>query len=88
MSGYTKGKWSQFVDECDVVVFDDTELNRHICRCSTGVTIAERDANANLIASAPELLEALEAMCNETKNVSPKTFKMCISAIAKAKGER
>ena len=45
-------------------------------------------ADANLIAAAPELLEALKAICNETKNVSPKTFDMCNKAIAKAEGDK
>jgi len=47
-------------------------------------------ANANLIAAAPELLEALEAMLDEydVHQGHMGTYTNAIEAIAKAKGER
>ena len=52
----------------------------------------EHDANAPLIAAAPELLEALEKIQNRLKSShTPKAISECLSwcarAIAKAKGE-
>ena len=48
-------------------------------------------ANARLMAAAPELLEALEAMFRTTKPTCHKLYvarDMAESAIAKAKGEK
>lgn len=57
----------------------------------------ERDANARLIAAAPELLEALEALANRVDPANKKrdltitsfvaALKKARAAIAKAKGE-
>jgi hypothetical protein len=62
-----------------------------------GITIAETEANARLIAAAPELLEALIAMEQEKSDYMRRnalgdpsvetTNKMARAAIAKAKGQ-
>lgn len=43
-------------------------------------------ANARLIAAAPELLEALEAIVAESDKLPEHQFQLAVAAIAKAKG--
>lgn len=47
---------------------------------------AEGRANARLIASAPELLVALEACLREMSGLSPQTRKRARAAVTKARG--
>jgi hypothetical protein len=47
---------------------------------------SEREANANLIASAPELLEALETICDEVTDLTFDQLCMVKNAIRKARG--
>lgn len=47
----------------------------------------EETANANLIAAAPDLLEALETLENDDNSIPSFAWDMVQSAIAKAKGE-
>ena len=62
-----------------------------------GITKAERDANARLIAAAPELLEALRGMCGvwrtvcNSKGWEPEhmtQFVAAVEVLAKATGEQ
>lgn len=47
----------------------------------------EEEANARLIAAAPDLLEALENIENDDGHIPEKIWAMRNAAIAKAKGE-
>jgi hypothetical protein len=45
------------------------------------------EANAKLIAAAPDLLEALENLENDDGQIPAHAWNLCQAAIAKAKGE-
>jgi hypothetical protein len=58
---HTKGPWSHPI--CDVAAGIFAELDGQeiqLCRTINGRSEEEREANARLIAAAPELLEALD----------------------------
>lgn len=48
----------------------------------------DAEANALLIAAAPELLEALENLENDDGSIPEHAWKLVKAAIAKAKGEQ
>ena len=56
-----------------------------------GLTFSEAEANAHLIAAAPELLEALKWLTAEIKDCAQpsdwESWEACQAAIAKAEGE-
>ena len=56
--------------------------------CSQNKTQEEVEANANLIAAAPELLEACEAVLEEIKNFKKETIAACALVIAIEKARR
>ena len=87
MSDYTKGPWGIMKGDHGPMIFSG-ECGRGVAMLARQVTTAEREANARLIAAAPELLEALIdcrralARANFTQELS-----IVDAAIAKAKGE-
>ena len=56
----------------------------HVC----GISREEAEANARLIAAAPELLEALRDMVSDRKCLSEATVNFARAAIAKATGDQ
>tara|TARA_R110002012_G_scaffold120651_1_gene270069 strand:+ start:22089 stop:22343 length:255 start_codon:yes stop_codon:yes gene_type:complete len=83
MSKHTKGPWYGHsiglprVESDGRYVFDVTRSD------------SERLANANLIAAAPALLEALEELVEAILIIAPEaSCKPALAAIAKAKGEQ
>jgi hypothetical protein len=92
MMKHTPGTWVR----CGFNVFSN-ETNRGVAKCQpddgVGIyrEISEETciANADLIAAAPELLEACEYTIERLKAVKGKTFPIMpiLNAIAKAKGE-
>ncbi len=84
--GYTKGPWKacehggygDYDGNCIVILGDDLRV-----AIVLGSDNEETNANARLIAAAPDLLEALEALLEGDFNVAEKAR----AAIAKAKGE-
>lgn len=68
------------------ICFGDKSRNRVCTVAGHGVSKEENDANARLIAAAPELLEALEGVLRvaDRKTVE---FDAARAAIAKARGE-
>ena len=91
---HTKGKW-EMEDRSDkitqVISYDiNTAEAKDICVVSDDWN--EQVANANLIASAPEMLEALKAMTKLFEERVPypnntQRYKQAIKAIAKAEGK-
>lgn len=94
MSGYTPGPWTQ----------DDTHGRRFIEQVGTGETVAiackvegvngwlRMNANASLIAAAPDLLAALESITGAAKAGMPAAYMRSVIreaeiAIAKARGD-
>lgn len=97
MSEFTKGPWSQ-KESYDIEIWSDNEL---VCNIptwdpdNTGYNVCnEVAANANLIAAAPDMLEALEeltAMVERQPDFNDDgdglMLSRCHKAIKKAKGE-
>ena len=83
MSNHTPGPWTAYAEE----VFADA--GGYIAKVGDGVDIDVDDANANLIAAAPGLLEALEYMVSEivvTTDGAHGAYETALAAIAKARG--
>ncbi len=89
---YTSGPWRLHANAfCHVV----SDRARGIAQCggysdshNYEKVLAENNANAHLIAAAPELLEALERLCEEVNQLDLcEAPQYAISAIAKAYGE-
>jgi len=82
--------------KCDLVSLKiwANDGNTEIARTSSDVSISEEEANAHLIAAAPELLDLLEAavarvqIANEEGNpILSAWLPDALSALRKAKGE-
>lgn len=88
----TPGPWSLNVEVCDQTVALDI-VGNGVCVSSaipwssdTECDIDKAIANANLIAAAPELLEALQIVCF-FEDISSAQREMAEAAIKKALGE-
>ena len=101
MSGYTPGPWSRNIPPAKKYATVWSGRNTHVAYVATcGLSDEEVEGNINLIAAAPELLEALIAIDEETKDYPSKRpystdswlpahlRQMMQTAIAKAKGEQ
>jgi len=107
MSAHTKGPWAWSKngasDEKTVCidispVLEDYEYRgavAHLQSCEHigGITMAETEANANLISAAPDLLKALQEAVAVIEAIKPPSYGMGTivrgkSAIAKALGEQ
>ena len=98
MSNYTKGPWGLTEDALSIRSSHTTEnghTSNHICSMDNyrKDRLEEKKPNAALIAAAPDMLEALEAMHNiASEGVTPSLELVCRinsmakQAIAKAKG--
>lgn len=83
MSGHTPGPWST-----NHAGF--THAKNGACVAEVGIDVLpfeEVEANASLIAAAPDLLEALENIDNDNGQIPDHAWRMIKSAIARAKGE-
>ena len=91
MSNHTPGPWF-FNDDNDHITSELREGKAEIAICETGWSEpfeSEQQANARLIAAAPELLEALQAMFaatadTEIHGVAGSPLELARYAIAKA----
>lgn len=95
MSKYTLGPWKYGVELSSrtgewLISFDAGNRGRGIDIAETRPGSGQEEANARLIAAAPELLEALEeAVCAlEVCGKDYRATEIARSAIAKAKGEK
>jgi hypothetical protein len=98
MSAHTPGPWCQGSSDLRVSMISVHAVNtaarhstlaRMVLPIKGGLTYDEIEANARLIAAAPELLEALKAVQTfiEGKPDAVEPFGMVRAAIAKATGE-
>lgn len=55
---HTKGEWEIFKQDDDIFI-ESKKSNAAICCITGGVGLEQDEANAKLIAAAPELLDAL-----------------------------
>lgn len=85
---HTTGKW--LIDAAgngQITIIDDSMLNRHIAYMPMdAMPEGEQEANACLIAAAPDLLEALQDMVSDRKSLSDATVEFALGTIAKATG--
>ncbi len=96
MSGakHTPGPWHTFAPDPDAGWLDIASPDGTVIVGNEGIRLDEAtEANASLIAAAPDLLEALEKarqdinwMLNSRQFLNPDVFKYLDSAIAKATG--
>jgi hypothetical protein len=98
--GHTPGPWIVFSDRDDELKVRSAQ-DDFIADCADGfwsdeadgwIMAAESEANARLIAAAPDLLKALEAICAEAATMSMTMrrraiFNKGVAAIAKATGQ-
>ena len=98
MSEYTKGMWITSVhdDNADIVVrtrIDDSGYEPIVANCSVDsvdqIVGDEITANARLMAAAPDLLTACEAMRDEFRALDlcygSKAYDLCVNTINKTK---
>lgn len=91
MSKFTPGPWIK-TSLGRIVMTNDTKES--ICRLATRTDADEQDANARLIAAAPDLLNALQAVANALewhedrmpKGQDSGALDLARAAITKAKG--
>lgn len=87
MSGqHTPGPWQVQKEALPNRVGITATNGRFITWTMGGAPNSESEANARLIAAAPDLLEALEVICREFANGHP-LIQQGRAAIAKARGE-
>ncbi|KKM61425.1 hypothetical protein LCGC14_1531850 [marine sediment metagenome] len=84
--GHTEGPWHyiQYGDGDNAII--TSEGDGRICELVTNEPVAVRDANARLIAAAPEMLDALKRFCNKDDMDFMGCVQACNRAIAKAEG--
>ncbi|MDT3468959.1 hypothetical protein [Stenotrophomonas maltophilia] len=85
MSKHTPGPWAYQEDSDAYTHIVRGPNNRFICQLAQ-VTSAEIEANARLIAAAPELLEALERILKGALSLPRFAEELARAAIAKATG--
>jgi hypothetical protein len=87
MSKHTKGPWKTHLVDDTLVVDGNGLIIAHMGGLYLG-DASPMEANAKLIAAAPDLLEALEALYAATEqHVTYDVKTVVYNAIAKAKGE-
>lgn len=88
----TPGPWElsqKDLDDPTILVYADHGIQGHICEMTNFADDYDTEANAKLIAAAPDLLEALQEMlpfAEQFINSNHPTHKKAISAIDKALG--
>lgn len=94
MSEFTKGPWVKTVNANGCVFVTHTDMRRNGGRIIASISGKDEIANANLITSAPDMLEALEALTSMVERQldfnddgDGLTLSRCYETIAKAKGE-
>ncbi|MGH9462448.1 MAG: hypothetical protein ACRD1X_14625 [Vicinamibacteria bacterium] len=82
MSSHTPGPWHA---NCFLVT---AENGRGVTHCGLGLGKPEEsEANARLIAAAPELLEALKSIENDGQHIPKAIWDLRNAVIAKAEGK-
>jgi hypothetical protein len=91
---HTPGPWSRLDRPKDS--FDDSRILTHITNgahivCTLGTTCTDgspnHSANARLLSAAPDMLEALQAVCDAYGDRDTLLMAQCKAALSKAKGE-
>ena len=85
-----EGATPEVYDWRNIAVVCSDDADDMDCSSSAPITVAERDANAHLIAAAPALLEALETLeASLTRDIGAgyAGVALCQAAISLARGE-
>lgn len=86
MSKHTPGPWRLAAgDETQIYAYG-LGIARALCGGLTGIKLAQAEANARLIAAAPDLLDALEWLAGSAEIESPEALSVINTAILQAKG--
>ena len=87
MNGHTPGDWMAERDPCHFDTLSTVtagDNGRMVVQIGGNAKIAEQEANARLVAAAPELLAACELVAQSAlRNLA---YDRCLAAIAKALG--
>lgn len=89
MSGATPGPWIAVANRGNNAVSDVVDRDGYTIAHCRNVSVGCWDANARLIAAAPDLLAALEDLCAAYEACNGKdhpAYKQARAAIAKAEG--
>lgn len=88
---YTPAPWQiDYSGNCHIGITDENDRTLAFCSLQNE-DCAENEANARLIAAAPDLLSALEELCADkylSDPINADRMKNARAAIAKAKGEK
>lgn len=93
MSEFTKGPWSPFIEGKTIAIFDSKkkQVISWVGFDSSNFPISIQKKNARLIASAPDMYEALrkfkEDWCNLNGHMKASTLDSIDAALSKATGE-
>ncbi len=86
---HTQGPWGIYIPEHDVTAWDEEAQQTVTVAIMADDELKEtREANARLIAAAPDLLECLQNLVHRGLIVNDNDhYEECIEAIAKATGK-
>ena len=85
---HTPGPWTIYEPELDITAYDEAADRTVTVAMMCDDASSEREANAALIAAAPELLEALKAVVLAVaNNPTGGPWEQVAAAIAAAEGE-
>ena len=89
--GYTKESWaingSTYTGYLEAESIMDSDGREVLYATHDGTFVIENSADAHLIASAPELLDALKMVLSDDVPMRPDTIHAIRAAIAKAEGK-
>ena len=88
MSKFTKGKWKNYINKCVYVLDKKNKFPRFIVFLVCGNTEEEAQANARLIAAAPEMYELLSECADTLNHIGHKVLgNICLELLARIDGE-
>jgi len=85
---YTPGPWHRNIRAGGKYPVVFAGRNTHVAMATQQPSPEETEANIDLIAAAPTMLDALLAICDSGVALAEPLERVLLDAIAKAKGER
>ena len=84
---FTPGPWEAIARTNAYIEIEAPNQPGYAAKKVATVSLTNHEANARLIAAAPDLLEALQFIRTNGEDQADKAARMAIAAIAKATGE-